>query len=292
MASSNTEPQQVVIIGAGVAGCSTAIRLLHAGIQPVVIDAATFPRDTIGEGLSAAVGPYLEDLGILDQINNGPFVKKSSLQIVATNGDVAYTQIDFSKKCYQNGFHTFPWGFNVRRKYFDQIFLERAKELGADIRLQTKVTDFQTDESGAVTGVFTVGKNGQETLIRSNLVIDCSGRDSVIAKFFALRAPLEHVFDGQWANFAIRLHFSNVNYKPLIKDNAKYDLATVNIIPDKDCWYWFIPINLDKEVISVGFVARGKMQKLFDGYTNKTQAYVDLIARHPILKEVIKGADV
>jgi 2-polyprenyl-6-methoxyphenol hydroxylase-like FAD-dependent oxidoreductase len=83
MSHQKTEKHEIVIIGAGISGCSTAIRLLKQGIKPLLIDKATFPRDTVGEGLSAAIGPYLMDLGILDDILACPHVvKKRSIQLL------------------------------------------------------------------------------------------------------------------------------------------------------------------------------------------------------------------
>jgi flavin-dependent dehydrogenase len=114
----------------------------------------------------------------------------------------------------------------------------------------------------------------------------------VLAKQLDIRGVLEDVFEGQWANFAIRLHFFNVNMKYFTEGVPNYDPATVNILPEKDCWYWFIPLDLEKGMVSIGFVARYKLKKYIDDSIDKKQAYVDLIARHPVLAKVIEGAEV
>lgn len=283
--------RQIVIIGAGISGCATAIELLKRGIRPLLIDKAAFPRDTVGEGLSPAIGTYLDKLGILDEVlASSGVTKKTSLQLVSPGGHTAYTEIDLSKEPYKNGRHSFPWGFNVRRKYFDFIFYNKAIELGAEIMLETKVDSILVEDN-TVKGVTIINKENEAATIEADLVVDCSGRDSVLAKQLHLRAPLENVFEGQWANFAIRLHFTNCNMRPLVKDNPNYDPATVNIIPWNDCWYWFIPIDLEQKLVSIGFVARSKLRRDLDMSTNKLEAYRKLIEDHPVLKEVIKGAD-
>jgi flavin-dependent dehydrogenase len=285
------ESRDVVILGAGISGSSTAIRLLQAGITPLMVDQSDFPRDTTGEGISPAITKYLAELGILDEINKPPFVKKRSFQFVAPNGSKGYTAVDLDKEPYKGGIHSYPWGFNVHRLHFDMVFQNRARVLGAEIRLKTTARSLVLDSEGAVTGVLLADAQGRETAVRTRLVIDCSGRHSMVARQLDLRGPLEHVFDGQWANFAVRCHFRNVNLKPLERDNPRYDPATVNIFPGNDCWYWFIPINLDQGLISIGFVARAKMHRIFDGSENKKEAYRELMGRHPVLRQVIAGAD-
>ena len=55
----------VVIVGAGPAGCAAAIELRRAGRSVVVLDKATFPRDKCcGDGLTTLALRELESLGL------------------------------------------------------------------------------------------------------------------------------------------------------------------------------------------------------------------------------------
>jgi len=55
----------VLIVGAGPAGCAAAIHLQRAGYTAVVIDKATFPRDKIcGDGLTTSALRELDGLGL------------------------------------------------------------------------------------------------------------------------------------------------------------------------------------------------------------------------------------
>ncbi|MEM6397222.1 MAG: geranylgeranyl reductase family protein [Bacteroidota bacterium] len=55
--------EDIVIVGAGPAGCATALRLAHMGIPSVLIDRSTFPRDKIcGDAISGKVGVLLDRL--------------------------------------------------------------------------------------------------------------------------------------------------------------------------------------------------------------------------------------
>ncbi|MFN7963728.1 MAG: NAD(P)/FAD-dependent oxidoreductase [Thermoanaerobaculia bacterium] len=285
------ESRDIVVLGAGISGSSTAIRLQEAGLNVLLVDQADFPRDTAGEGISPAITPFLAELGILDTINQPPFVKKRSFQFVSPSGDKGYTAVDLSKPPYKDGVHSYPWGFNVQRYYFDMVFLDRAKAVGAEVRLKTRARNLVLDSEGVVTGVALVAPDGHDYEVKSRLVIDCTGRQSMVARQLALRAPLEHVFEGQWANFAVRCHFRNVNMQPLMADNPRYDPATVNIFPSNDCWLWFIPINLEQGLISIGFVARSRVSNFFEGMPNKKEGYRELFARHQVVRKVIEKAE-
>ena len=60
-----TETTDVVIVGAGPAGCAASIVLRRHGLGVVVIDRATFPRDKIcGDGLTTAALRELDELGL------------------------------------------------------------------------------------------------------------------------------------------------------------------------------------------------------------------------------------
>ena len=55
----------VIIIGAGPAGCASAIELANQGLQVIMLDKAKFPRDKCcGDGLTTDALRILEDLGL------------------------------------------------------------------------------------------------------------------------------------------------------------------------------------------------------------------------------------
>ena len=59
----------IVIVGAGVAGVSSAIALAPSGYRILLLDRAVFPRDTpCGEGTMPPGVQILKSLGLVDEI--------------------------------------------------------------------------------------------------------------------------------------------------------------------------------------------------------------------------------
>ena len=59
----------VVISGAGLAGCSAALTLARYGLSVALLDKARFPREKVcGDGCTAASSRILDELGVLDMV--------------------------------------------------------------------------------------------------------------------------------------------------------------------------------------------------------------------------------
>lgn len=73
MASGEVTEQDVVIVGAGPAGCAAGITLARSGFRVCVLDAATFPRDKVcGDALSKYALREVQALGAGDRVRSGP----------------------------------------------------------------------------------------------------------------------------------------------------------------------------------------------------------------------------
>ena len=114
-----------VIIGAGPAGASMAIRLARAGWSVALIEKQGFPRRKVcGECIAASNLPLLHDLGIgpAFDASAGPALCRVSLH----HGDSAV-----SARLPAAEHERFPWGKALGRETLDGLLLEQARAAGA-----------------------------------------------------------------------------------------------------------------------------------------------------------------
>ncbi len=116
-----------IIIGAGPAGCTAAIRLAAAGWSVAIVEKRAFPRRKVcGECIAASNLPLLDGLGVGEEFDAlaGPALRQVGLfvgkrQIVAPLPPMAHP--------------THRWGRALGREHLDTMLLARAKSLGAQV---------------------------------------------------------------------------------------------------------------------------------------------------------------
>ena len=121
----------VIVCGGGPSGSTTAFYAAKAGLRVALVDRAKFPRDKACGGLLTPrvlselpeLAPYIE-----------PIIECPSQDVQLYSPSMKY-RIDFDF-----GSNT-PW--NIRREVFDNALLEAAREAGAEIFTDTRVSDVQ-----------------------------------------------------------------------------------------------------------------------------------------------------
>ena len=230
----------VVIIGAGPAGCSSAALLAEQGHSVLILEREKFPRYHIGESLLPFTFQPLERLGLIGRMQQSAFVKKYSVQFVSTSGR-ASQPFYFFNRYPENIAQT----WQILRSEFDLMLLENARSKGAKVQEEVKVTDLLV-ENGRVLGVSALDKSGNPFEVRARITLDCSGKES-----FAAVRNLWRVKDPQLNKVAVWTYFKGAMRDKGIDAGA----TTVAFVPEKG-WFWYIPQHND--IISVGVVAEGK----------------------------------
>jgi flavin-dependent dehydrogenase len=174
---------EVIVVGGGPAGASTAHFLAREGVDVLVLDRAKFPRDkTCAEYLSPQASRILSDMNVLDEIERASPAHLAGMRIRSPDGHCA--DGEFSST---HGFRPFrEYGLAVRRTILDAIVLNGARATGARVEELTRVTDVTRDQTGRVSGVTVIGTDGKSRSLTSRIVGGADGLRSVVGKRLGL----------------------------------------------------------------------------------------------------------
>lgn len=228
----------VVVIGAGPAGATAAALLAEKGRKVLVLEKEKFPRYHVGESMMPYCWFTLDRLGIVEKMDQIGFQQKHSVQFVSRDGQVSKPFYFFE---HDDRPSAVTW--QVERMEFDQMIVDRAVELGAEVQDEQKVTQLLKDDSGAVIGVSVENLDGEKRDVFAKIVIDGSGRDAVVASKQKWRNR-----DPALNKIAIWTYYDGAMRDPGLDAGS----TTVAYIPGKG-WFWYIPMRNNR--VSVGLVA-------------------------------------
>lgn len=219
----------VAIIGGGPAGSTAAVLLAQKGRRVIVLEREKFPRFHIGESLLPYSLTALDRLGIRARLEAGTMPKFGG-EIATACGRRAVKF--YFKDGFQLKHHS---AYQVERAEFDKLLLDRAREVGAEVREETSVAELACDAKGVTL------KLAGGAAVRARYIIDASGRNAVVGTQFQLKTTYEHL-----KKFSCYAHYENVQ-----RDDG-IDATLTRLVRADGCWFWLIP--LDDRRTSVGVV--------------------------------------
>jgi len=162
----------VIVVGAGPAGSTTAFYLAQSGLTTLVLEKARFPREKVcGDGLTPRAVKQLLAMGI--DINAPGWVRNRGLRVI---GGGIRLELDWPE------LSSYPdFGLVRVRKDFDRILADNAARGGATVLQGVNVVGPVIDErSGHIVGVRARHDDGErrEVVYRSRLVIAADGNSS------------------------------------------------------------------------------------------------------------------
>jgi len=163
-----------VVVGARVAGASTAMLLARAGLRVIVLEKSAYGSDTTSTHALMRPGVMqLHRWGVLDRIKMGgtPAIRKTVFHYGPETIEVAITERDGVDALYA-----------PRRTVLDVALVDAA--LGADVSVVygASVTEVRRDAEGRVNGVRFSDANGASHEIGAELVIGADGARSSVAR--------------------------------------------------------------------------------------------------------------
>jgi flavin-dependent dehydrogenase len=231
----------VIIIGGGPAGSSSAAVLAEYGHDVLIVEREKFPRYHIGESLIPFTFQPLERIGMIPKMKKSHFVEKYSVTFVQPNGKRSLPFYFFTR--YDRNTVAQTW--QVLRSEFDQMLLDNAREKGAEVREETKVNKLLMDGEKVV-GVEVTNREGKTYELRAKIVLDCSGKEAFTSNKRGWRMN-----DPYLNKIAVWTYYKGSQRGEGIDEGD----TTVAYVPDKG-WFWHIPQH--NQMTSVGIVAEGK----------------------------------
>jgi flavin-dependent dehydrogenase len=234
----------VLVIGAGPAGATAALRAAQHGFRTAAFEAGRHPRFHIGESLLPRNMTLLRELGLAEELKALPQVYKIGASFAFAH-ETGTTDYHFERGLLPVNHET----LNIERGPFDRFLCRAARERGAEIHEGVAVRRIERLEDDGVALV--VDDGGGERTVRGKTLIDASGQAAFVGRHLGLRRMLPDL--KKVASYA---HFRNVHRNPGLLGGYP------QIIMCDEGWFWFIP--LDEERTSIGLVMRADLAKRLD----------------------------
>jgi flavin-dependent dehydrogenase len=156
---------EVIVIGAGPAGCVAAMELAKNNIWVAIIDPLQVLRRKVGESLPSSAKPLLKKLELLEMVESGGHLISYGNQ--SCWGSTELQEQDFITDPSGSGWH-------LDRNKFDSDLRTKTMQMGIPI-LNDRVQSIQKNTNGW--SVQTTKQNYE-----SAFLIDASGRNSILSR--------------------------------------------------------------------------------------------------------------
>ena len=175
------EEADVIVVGAGPAGATTAFYLAQSGLDVLVLEKSTFPREKVcGDGLTPRAVKALVAMGIGVSEKDG-WVRNKGLRVIGAGKRMELPWPDLA---------SYPdYGLVRTRLDLDETLARRAQQAGARLLEGVTVTGPVLDErTGRITGVVArpAGAEG-ERRYAARVVVAADGNSSRLSVAMGLR---------------------------------------------------------------------------------------------------------
>ncbi len=272
----------VVVIGGGPAGSTSASLLAMKGHSVTVLERAKFPRQHVGESMLPFCYQIFEELGVLDTMKER-FVRKPGVRFIDTDGS-ANTAWCFNRHIADES----NLSFQVIRSEFDDILLRHSASLGVVVHDETRVTDTIVGAEDDRSIVIAHDAQGNELRFSTRFVIDASGRDT----FLSNRLGTKTAHDELDRTALSCTYWKGAKFKDTLEQGL---IQIVYLGGAKQGWIWCIPLGNDR--LSVGVVLNSSYYRaarsrlLSAGHQDwRLALYLEEIQNAPFTRDVLEHA--
>ncbi len=193
---------QIVIVGAGPAGTSLAIRLALKGFSPVLIERERFPRQKLcGEFISPECLRHFSDLGVSDSMLSAGGDHIFETRFYEPGGK----SISVPSKLFGGGS-----ALSLSRARMDLNLLDRAKAVGVTVLEETKAAGLSRNNE-SVWELKVRHNEGKSSQIEADIIIDATGRAGVISKLLEQKSSSRDLKPVGNSYVGFKTHLRNVN---------------------------------------------------------------------------------
>lgn len=257
------EKIDVIVVGAGTAGCLAAKTIAEAGLKVCLVERKR--KEEIGEKVCGdALGEHhLKALG-LEKPQSGELEKRiEGIQIYSPDQNTIFTIA-----------HEDFVGYLLNRRLFGQWVLKKALDRGATLLDSTQFLE-PILEKGFVTGISAKNSKGKTVQLKSRVVVDASGFMAVVRH----KLPAEMDIEREVANEDVEACYREIRQLKQEKENAKYCEIYLNQKVTPGGYTWIFPKGGAKVNVGLGICMRGEFPN------PKKQFY-----KHILAKPVFEGS--
>jgi geranylgeranyl reductase family protein len=190
----------VIVVGAGPSGATTAYYLAQAGVNVLLLEKARFPREKVcGDGLTPRAVKSLISMGV-DVSPEAGWLRNKGLRVI---GAGMRLELDWPE------LDAFPgYGLVRPRADFDETIARRAQAAGAKLLEEVTVTGpVLDDRTGKIVGVSTKSEGATKTY-RARVVVAADGNSSRLAVAMGL-----HKREDRPLGVAVRTYYTSPRHE-------------------------------------------------------------------------------
>ena len=269
----------VIVVGAGPGGSTTAAYLGRLGRSVLLLDKAKFPRDkTCGDALSGKSMRVLRELGLVEQVEKLPHGEICGVTFSSPNRTVVDIPFQSSDPNRAGG-----RGFCMRRIHTDNAFFGVAKKTkGVTVREQFQVQEvlMENGQAVGVKGLDLADPKRGEFTYRAKVVVGSDGVNSAVARScLGAKATLDpaHSCD------AVRGYYSGIQ-------GLTQHIEIHFVKSAMPGYFWIFPLENGTANVGLGLLSKDLQTKMKKEKTSLVQMMDHIIHEEPVFKERFSDA--